>query len=423
MSHSSGPHTELFNRLREGKLSPQDVEELISWLGQAKLDPEAAALILNQLQQSVDPGQVSPAVSAALEARLPLILHRQKHRGLLRSLQAHRIRYAAAILLLVGCCTYFLLNKQTQPVAGPQPFSHHTDLPPGKNGAILTLADGSKVVLDSLGNGVIATQNGAKVLLQNGQVAYSAPGREHSPSGAEGAPTADVTYNMMTTPKGRQFRLVLPDGTRVWLNAASSLRYPTLFAGTERKVEITGEAYFEVAQDAKMPFIVKVNETTEIQVLGTHFNVNSYNDEATINTTLLEGSVRIAYAGEKAVLEQGQQAQVNTQPSGIVAGQLSGGATGQSANGPIKIVRDVNVEKVVAWKNGVFDFEDASLEQVMRQLERWYDIEVVYEKNIPKLEFIGKMGRDLTLSNVLRGLELSKVHFRMEGERKLVILP
>jgi ferric-dicitrate binding protein FerR (iron transport regulator) len=304
-----------------------------------------------------------------------------------------------------------------QPVARIQSIPLQKDLPPGKNGAILTLADGSKVVLDSLGNGVVATQNGSKILLNNGQLAYSTSNNGHPASGAADSP-AVITYNTMTTPKGRQFQLLLPDGTKIWLNAASSVRYPTRFTDMERKVQVTGEAYFEVAQNAKAPFVVTVDEQTEIQVLGTHFNINSYADETSINTTLLEGSVRVIHAGEKALLRLGQQAQVPVDKAAQTGGQPS-----ETARDHIKVLSNVNIDKVVAWKNGVFDFQDASLEEVMRQLERWYDIEVVYEKNIPKLEFFGRMGRDLTLSNVLRGLELSKVHFRMEGERRLVILP
>jgi hypothetical protein len=273
------------------------------------------------------------------------------------------------------------------------------DIAPGKQGAILTLADGRTVVLDSLGNGVVASQGGTKVVLNNGRLAYN----------TEGAATAEPAYNTMTTPKGRQFQVTLPDGTKVWLNAASSLRYPTAFTGKERTVDVTGEAYFEVApmlsgSGDRMPFIVKINDATQVQVLGTHFNINAYKDEATINTTLLEGSVRIVNGGEKAILRPGQQAQ-----------------TGLSTR--IKIVADANVEKVMAWKNGVFDFQDATLEEVMRQLQRWYDIDVVYEKGIPKLEFIGKMGRDLSLAEVLGGLQLSKVHFRLEEGRRLVVLP
>ena len=161
-----------------------------------------------------------------------------------------------------------------------------------------------------------------------------------------------------------------------------------------------------------MPFLVKINDATQVQVLGTHFNINAYKDEATINTTLLEGQVRIVNGGEKAVLKPGQQAQT---------GQSLQAGGGHSSR--INIVADANVEKVMAWKNGVFDFQDATLEEVMRQLQRWYNIDVVYEKGIPKLEFIGKMGRDLSLAEVLGGLQLSKVHFRLEEGRKLVVLP
>ncbi|HEY4064723.1 MAG TPA: FecR domain-containing protein [Puia sp.] len=404
MSSASRHTTELFNKLLEGKLSPDEVEELIAWLGRTELEPEAVSMILAQLKEPVTREKISPAVNAALNARLPFILQQRQRRPLLLSLQTHWVRYAAAVIILLGVCTYFLMNRSSQPIAAAKPLPPKADLPPGKNGAILTLADGRTVVLDSLGNGVVATQNGSKVSLVNGQLAYK----------AEGPAMAAATYNTMTTPRGRQFQLVLPDGTKVWLNAASSLRYPTRFSGTERKVEITGEAYFEVARNTNMPFIVKVDESTSVRVLGTGFDINSYTDEATVNTTLLEGSVQVLHKGEKALLQLGQQAQIAKQPSD---GQAITGTSG------IKILNSVNVEKVMAWKNGVFDFEDASLEEVMRQLERWYDIEVVYEKNIPRLEFIGKMGRDLTLSNVLRGLELSKVHFRMEGTRRLVILP
>jgi ferric-dicitrate binding protein FerR (iron transport regulator) len=216
---------------------------------------------------------------------------------------------------------------------------------------------------------------------------------------------------MMSTPKGRQFQLVLPDGTKVWLNAASSLRYPTVFDGRLRTVEVTGEAYFEVAKlvnpstGQRVPFHVKVNNKTEIEVLGTHFNINSYDDESAVSTTLLEGSVRVVNGLEKAVITPGQQARIETGSSHI------------------KIVPDANVEKVMAWKNGVFDFQDATLEEVMRELQRWYNIDVVYEKGVPQLEFIGRMGRDLSLASVLNGLELSRVHFRIEEGRRLVVLP
>ncbi len=398
---SPSQHTiALFNKLIEGELSPQETEELIDWLGSAKMEPGAAELVIAHLKQSVAREQVSPAVSAMLEAKLPLILNRK--RFLLRSLQTPWVRYAAAALVLLFAGMFFLLNRHPQQIAKVITVPPKIDIAPGKQGAILTLADGSTVVLDSMGNGVVATQGGTKVLLHNGQLAYNTG----SSAGAE------VAYNKMVTPRGRQFQLVLPDGTKVWLNAASSLRYPTVFSGKDRTVEVTGEAYFEVAKlddpstGKRIPFKVKVNEQTAIQVLGTHFNINSYADEKTVNTTLLEGSVQVTSGTQKVIIEPGQQAQV--------AGQAAAG---------IKVVADADVEKVMAWKNGVFNFQDASLEEVMRELQRWYNIDVVYEKGVPKLEFIGRMGRDLSLASVLNGLELSSVHFRIEEGRRLVILP
>lgn len=300
---------------------------------------------------------------------------------------------AAVILVLAGSGAVLTGVFQRPEYVAQLP---QKDVLPGREGAILTLADGSTVVLDDKRDGVIASQHGAKVIMSKGQIAY-----------AEEGGSMDIAYNTLSTPKGRLFRIALPDGSKVWLNAASSLRYPTVFVGAERRVEVTGEAYFEVAHNSKMPFRVMINNETEVEVLGTHFNINSYTDEKNVNITLLEGAVRCTYGSDKALLKPGQQARI-------------GGVT---ESGRIDVLNDANVEKVMAWKNGLFNFNDASLEEVMRQLERWYDIEVVYEKGIPKLEFIGKMGRDLTLSEVLAGLEMSRVHFRIEQGRRLVILP
>lgn len=302
-------------------------------------------------------------------------------------LRRYRWWAAAVVLLLAGSALWFSDLRKPQPLAEAEKM----DILPGREGAILTLADGSTVVLDDKGDGVVASQQGTKVVLNNGQLAYEKEGE-----------TAAIAYNILTTPKGRLFNIVLPDGSRVWLNAASSLRYPTVFSGRERRVEVTGEAYFEVAHDKRMPFRVAINNGPEVEVLGTHFNINSYTDESDVNITLLEGAVRCTNGNEKAVLKPGQQARIAER---------------------MNVLNNANVEKVMAWKNGIFNFNDASLEEVMRQLERWYDIEVIYEKGIPKLEFIGKMGRDLTLAEVLAGLEMSKVHFRIEQGRRLVILP
>ena len=387
----------LFNRLLDGQLSPDEVRSLIQWLGDEHPDPQAAEMVLSQLKQSISPDELTPEILAKLEARLPLVLagNKQHSASVVSIFRRKWFRYAAAIIILLGIGLFFITSgKQGNSEKPTIARSTGADIEPGKQGAILTLIDGSKMLLDSLGNGVVTTQNGTKVLLQNGQLIYK----------TGNSSKAAIGYNTMATPKGRQFQLVLPDGSKVWLNAASSIKYPTVFTGNERKIEVTGEAYFEVVKDPASPFRVKVSDETEVEVLGTHFNVNSYKNEESINTTLLEGSVSVKNSSGKLILQPGQQARV-------------------AGNEKIKLFAEVDVEKVMAWKNGVFNFEDATLEEVMRQLERWYDIDVVYEKNIPRLEFYGKMGRDLSLATVLRGLEKSNVHFRIEEGRKLVVLP
>lgn len=304
-------------------------------------------------------------------------------------------RAAAAVLLVLAAGAYYWTShkKNTPPAVAA---AKATEIGPGREGATLTLADGSSIKLDSLSNGVIAKQNGAQVVLANGQVAYAPTGNTNG----------DVVFNTMSTPRGRQFRLTLPDGTQVWLNAASSVRYPTVFPGKERKVEVTGEAYFEVVKNPAVPFRVSINNKAEIEVLGTHFNVNAYENEQSVATTLLEGSVRVAAnrSGSKdVILQPGQQA------------QLSNANTTE-----IKVVKNANTEKAIAWKNGLFYFDGATLAEIMRQMERWYDIEVVYENGIPDIEFEGEMTKDVSLNGLLTMLKRTDVRFRIEG-RKLIV--
>lgn len=311
---------------------------------------------------------------------------------------------AASILLMLGVGVYIWMGSKnkiefiTTPVLAEQ-------ILPGKEGAILTLADGSQIVLDSLGNGVIATENGAELELRNGQLAYTAPSLVSDETG-------NTQWNTLTTPKGRQFTLQLPDGSKVWLNAASSISFPVVFNKRERKVTITGEAYFEVVakraansqqQATKIPFIVTTKHQT-IEVLGTHFNVNAYEDEVVERTTLLEGSVRVGPIAKVSgiILKPGQQA-VLTQSSEL------------TTHSPVAL------DQVMAWKNGTFNFVNTDLESVMRQLARWYNIDVVYEGRIPDKKFWGEMGRDLTLNDVLEFLKKSQVKFHLEKDRKLIV--
>lgn len=308
-----------------------------------------------------------------------------------------RIAAAAVILLTIGVAAYLFVHpfkNIDQTIAQQTKY----DVPPGGNKAVLTLSNGQTIVLDSANNGTLAQQGNAKVVkLSNGQLVYSSNGDAMN----------EVLYNTMRTPKGGQYQLALPDGTKVWLNASSSIRYPTMFLGSKRQVDITGEAYFEVAKNAAMPFMVKINNAAEVEVLGTHFNINAYTDEEVMKTTLLEGSVRIRNLSSfsrpvMAVLKPGQQAQLTPMQ--------------------IKVVTDADTEEAMAWHNGLFDIKSLSIEALMRQITRWYDVEVVYEGTKPEGHFSGMVGRNTNLSSVLKILELNGVHYRLEN-KKIFIQP
>ena len=308
----------------------------------------------------------------------------------------HRWGWAAAVVVLFGLGAWFFSqNHKGRPdaiIARNAPL----DVEPGKNGAILTLADGSEMVLDSAGNGIITRQNGTTVVLKSDGLQYT-PGDRG---------TGEIEYNTISTSKGRQFKVVLPDGSKVWLNAASTLRFPVAFEGKERGVELSGEAYFEVAKNAAQPFKLKVPGKIDLEVLGTAFNVNAYTNEKNSYTTLVEGSVSVSHTNKtdsRIVLKPGDQ---------LLAGDAG-----------MALTQKANVEKAVAWKNGLFNFEGVGLREMMRQLERWYNLEVVYEGNVPDVVFFGEMSRTLKLSDVLSGLERADVHFRLEEGHKLIVMP
>jgi transmembrane sensor len=304
---------------------------------------------------------------------------------------------AVAVGLLAG--GYWLLGKLNVPEQTvqqnmpAQPLEN--DVAPGSNKAILTLADGFRIVLDSVENGALATQGQASVVkLADGQVIYNA----RNPLAADHAP---LTYNTITTPKGGQFQLMLSDGSKVWLNAASSIRYPTTFAANERVVEITGEAYFEVSPavtlktGGRIPFIVSVNGKSRVEVLGTHFNISAYDDEDAVKTTLLEGKVKVV-SERSVILQPGEQAVITT-------------------NNKLQTTNKINLDEVVAWKNGLFQFNNTDIKVLMRQIARWYNIDVHYEGTPPAMQITGKAPRNISLSTMLKILELSDVKYRIEG--------
>jgi transmembrane sensor len=293
---------------------------------------------------------------------------------------------AASIIIVIGTGSvfYFLNHKIITPVM-PKMIAVKSDVKPGVTGAVLTLGNGSTIVLDSVSNGQLANQKNTAVIKKKGELVYT-----------QGSKAQEV-QNTLTTPRAHRYNLILADGTKVWLNAASSISFPTAFIGKERKVVITGEAYFEVAKDTKRPFRVFANDI-EVKVLGTHFNINAYQDEDNIKTTLLEGSVQLSKKGKSVFLKPGEQGQVSNM-------------------GTLKIVSDININAIMAWKNGTFYFENASTQMVFKEISRWYDVTVIYDKGVPIRFFEGEIQRDLQLSVLLKTLEKSNdIHFEIEGK-------
>lgn len=300
---------------------------------------------------------------------------------------------AAALILVLTAGWLFYSRLDTSPSA-ISTARFKNDIAPGGDAAVLTLSDGTVISLDSMHQGAAIQQSGAKILKQDsGRLVY-----EPAPTGGK-----EITYNTLSTPRGGRFQLLLPDGTRVWLNAASSIRYPTAFAGKDRKVKITGEVYFEVAKNEELPFIVKVGET-EVRVLGTHFNIMAYLDEPVVRTTLIEGAVNVRKGAEVAVIRPGEQA-----------------FSRRGAAGAIDIRKKVDTDKVLAWKSNLFHFDSTPLDEVMRQIARWYDARIAYEGPPPAISFTGLIPRNMNVSSVLKVLELTGgVQFEIE-ERVITV--
>lgn len=431
MASKDHHYTNLFNRLLEGELSPQDTEEIIAWLGKEELDTDAKELIISQLKEFV-PEKISPQVISALEAKLPAIFRlasehavesyvRQPISGELgsgdrtdtvrpvrriRFLKTAWLKYAAAVLIIFGAAAYFwnTLRDDRETATTNDNRSFQTDIPPGGDKAILTLADGSKIILDSAADGMLANQGGVQVVkLANGQIVYD----------MRGFASSEVFWNTISTPVGGQYQITLPDGTRVWLNAASSITFPTAFTGEKRSVKISGEIYFEVARNPQKPFVADVDGKSVVEVLGTSFNINSYTDEGSIKTTLFEGSVKVNRVADDqpkgaVILKPGQQAIV------VSTDRQQNDAAG------IQVNSNADLDQTLAWKNGLFNFNGLDLPVVMRQLERWYDIKVKYEGKVPSLIFRGEMYRSANLSDALDIFQKLGVKFRMEGRTVII---
>jgi transmembrane sensor len=399
--HQDKRYLELAEKWLLGTISPAEMQEYAQWYNEIDL----GATLEIPAQVATDAGDYRRQLLKKINER-----RRREENGpakVRRFYSSPRLGWAAAVfLILLGAGIYYAISRARQ---GPQGYAWIKpvkDLPPGGNKAILTLAGGKTIILDSAANGTLARQGNSQVQkLMNGQLSYLTT-RNNTP--------VQPSFNTLSTPRGGQYRLKLPDGTDIWLNAASSVTYPTAFVGKDRTVVVTGEVYFEVAQDKDKPFKVFVGSPKgmEVDVLGTHFNINAYGDEASVKTTLLDGRVNVHHRDHgdngdhglsSTLLFPGQQAQI-------------------TIDGSLSVTSNVDMEEVMAWKNGLFQFDNADIKTVMRQLARWYDVDVRYEGHITEDRFAGKLPRDASAEETLHILEKNQVHFRIE-DKKIIVMP
>ena len=431
----------LLEKYLANNCSYEEMEELLGsvkdGVGEASLYSTLEAFWQEVRYQKPDPDVDSVALYRAVILREGEISRRRRLRK--RRLVRYRTVGLAALLALFFA-TYLVAvvgKKPAAPVKAVVKNQNHfkNDVKPGGNRAVLVLASGQSIVLDSAGTGMLAVQGGMKVIkLNNGQLQYRAGGAAQSDTGP--------VYNTITTPRGGQYELILQDGTRVWLNSETSLRFPTAFTGEERSVELSGEAYFEVAPKAVNPFKIYLlhQESTdkkyrkEIDVLGTSFNVMAYDEEKVVRATLLEGAIRVGDEIGNRVLKPGQQAEWAGMPGGAPdgTGQVAGagpdgtgsaGAAQGTVSDGLRIKDDADVDAAVAWKNGFFSFDRSEIRTIMRQLSRWYDLKVIYNNDAgigKQKQFWGGIQKNLPLSDVLKILEKSGIEFYIDGNNVIV---
>ena len=393
MQSDSGQIEQLLQRYLRDELSREEVQELMDYILQ---HPVLAGELLDRdrseafSEKLLNPPALPAAASKRMYERLLTVIRngsvntKEKTTPVRRMSPRWRWIAAAVVTFIIITAAYFWQSWKWKPT---QQIAHTTiikDVLPGKTGAILTLADGSHVVLDSAGNQQIVRQGNVQITNQNGQLTYNSSRNS----------TGESSFNTLTTPAARQYKLVLPDGSKVWLNAGSSIRYPTAFKGKTREVEINGEAYFEVAHNASKPFRVKTGNII-IEDIGTAFNINAYGDEPAVKTTLVEGSIRLHAGSNNKILRPGMQ------------GAVPQGETSIATN-------NVDVDEIIAWKEGLFNFNNLDIETVMRQIGRWYNMQIIYEGRKPEGQFSGIIDRNTNLAFILKSLEYSGMRFKVE---------
>jgi transmembrane sensor len=376
----------IINKYNKGIATKEEIEFLESYDHTFDLKED----LIND-ENELNFQDVKFSIKKAVDKRLDI--HDKKRVIYLRP--AFRYAAAAIILLSVSIAVLFFEKHEDREQENKRIVQQ---IHPGGNKATLTLSNGSRIVLDDAHNGQIAKQSNINITKTAGnQIVYASAANNSDAS----RQFAYQLQNTISTPNGGQYQLILPDGTKVMLNAATSLTYPAQFHGSERLVHLNGEAYFEVAKNKNMPFRV-VAGTQTVEVLGTHFNINAYTDEASVKTTLLEGSVKVSSGANSILIVPGEQA-----------------VTRINGNNQT-LTHTVDVDKETAWKNGLFSFQNDDLKFIMRQVARWYDVNVVYAGNLPKEKFIGEISRTSNLSDVFKILELNDVHFEVQGKTVIV---
>lgn len=367
----------------KGELDAYEAHELDAWISQSADN----RMLYDQL---TDPSTLQPDVMEYYQAKKRILEKIDARIGHPRVIPLwKKMIIAASIILVPGLGTFLLLfNKQvTQNEITTAKVINDDIQAPKISKAMITLADGRTVALSNIESGVLAVQGGVNITkTATGKVIYNGNSQE-------------VAYNTFANPKGSTvIDVLLADGTQVWLNAGSSITYPVSFVGDEREVSITGEAYFEVAHNAAMPFKVNKGEMS-VTVLGTHFNVNAYDDESDIKVTLLQGSVKVSSGSSAGVLKEGEQARITND---------------------VKIVSGTDLEQVMAWKNGLFKMKGTDLATLIRQMARWYNVEVVYNNTAPMKSFGGTIDRSVSLQDLLKALEQYDIRSKIE-KGKLII--
>jgi transmembrane sensor len=417
---------ELLDELISGSVSPQEAARFIAMVDEPG-QRQALELLLQQRFDNDDyEVSPSPARQHIIKARLMEQIAAAGHApARIFPFRRRAAAAAAAILFILAGTTWLFLYRRTPAIAS-QAIRYKSDAAPGGNKATLELADGSTIQLDGSVNGKLTAQGAALVMKNDSTLTYVAENTAiaatsanatsanatsaHTNGAHNGAATGanSITpfYNKVSTPAAGQYHLILSDGTQVWLDALSSIRFPSIFAGDRRAVEITGQAYLEVAKASARPFFIKVKDEL-IQVLGTSFNVNAYDNEPSIRTTLAEGAVKVTAGEQTLILKPGQQAQLTqVEPAGNPK---------PASTGALKLLTSADLDATLAWKNGLFTFKGADIETIMRQVSRWYGVQIVYKDKVSE-EFVADIPRNVPLSRLLVLLEGTRqVYFTIDG--------